>query len=135
MNDMNKMQRDNYLKQTMQTVPPAQLLIMLYDGAIRFTKLAIESIEQKKMVEAHLNIVKVQDIVQEFIITLDRKAPVAEGLLKLYDYFFYLLVQANIKKDTKNLQEVLGYLTELIETWVQAARLALQTTNVGEKHG
>jgi len=132
---MNKMQRDNYLKQTMQTVPPAQLLIMLYDGAIRFTKLAIESIEQKKMVEAHLNIVKVQDIVQEFIITLDRKAPVAEGLLKLYDYFFYLLVQANIKKDTKNLQEVLGYLTELIETWVQAARLALQTTNVGEKHG
>ena len=132
---MNKMQRDNYLKQTMQTVPPAQLLIMLYDGAIRFTKLAIESIEQKKMVEAHLNIVKVQDIVQEFIITLDRKAPVAEGLLKLYDYFFYLLVQANIKKDTKNLQEVLGYLTELKETWVQAARLALQTTNVGEKHG
>jgi flagellar protein FliS len=132
---MNNLQREKYLKQSMQTIPPAQLLIMLYDGAIRFTKLAIESIENKNFIEAHKNIIKVQDIVQEFIITLDRKAPVAEGLLKLYDYFYYLLVQANVKKDAKPLQEVLGYLTELKETWGQAARLALQTAKVGEGHG
>ncbi len=129
---MNKLQRDKYLQQSMKTIPPAQLLIMLYDGAIRFTKLAIEAIEQKKLVDAHVNLIKAQDIVQEFIITLDHNAPVAEGLLKLYDYFYYLLVQANVKKDVKPLHELLGYLTELKETWGQAARLALQTAKTGE---
>jgi flagellar protein FliS len=132
---MNNLQRDKYLKQSMQTVPPAQLLIMLYDGAIRFTKLAIEAIEKKDFVQAHKNIIKSQDIVQEFIITLDRDASVSEGLLKLYDYFYYLLVQANVKKDVKPLHEVLEYLTELKETWVQAARLAIQTTKIGGGHG
>lgn len=124
-----------YIKQSIQTIPPSQLLIMLYDGAIRFTKTAIQAIEKKDMLEAHKNIVKTQDIVQEFIITLDHNAPVAEGLLKLYDYFNYLLIRANIKKDVKLLQEVLGYLVELRETWVQAARLALQTSKTGEGHG
>jgi flagellar protein FliS len=60
---------------------------------------------------------------------------VSEGLLKLYDYFYYLLVQANVKKDVKPLHEVLEYLTELKETWVQAARLAIQTTKIGGGNG
>jgi flagellar protein FliS len=128
--------RNKYVQNSIQTATPAQLLIMLYDGAIKFTKQAMEAIEKKNYMEAHRNLIKVQDIVQEFIITLDHNAPVAEGLLKLYDYFMYLLVQGNVKKNTKPLEELLGYLTDLKETWVQAARLASQQkASIGENHG
>ena len=88
---MNQAQRNKYLETTVQTASPAQLLIMLYDGAIRFSRAALEAIQQKNYQEVHNNLLKVQDIISEFIITLDRSAPVAEGLLQLYEYFIFRL--------------------------------------------
>ncbi len=115
-------QTNKYLESSIQTASPAQLLIMLCDGAIRFCKLSVEDIKKLDYIAANEHIGKVQDIINEFIITLDRSSPIAEGLLKLYDYFMYLLIQANTKKDIQPIQEVIGYLGELKETWFQAAR-------------
>ena len=116
-------QPNKYLESAVQTASPAQLLIMLYDGAIRFCKLSIEAINKKDYIEANNYIHKVQDIISEFVITLDTSAPVAEGLLKMYDYFLHRLLEANSKKEIEPIQEVMQYLVEMKETWVNAAMM------------
>lgn len=118
---MQALQRNRYVEMTVQTANSGQLLIMLFDGAIRFCKQAIEAIEDKRFNDANVSLQKTQDIITEFIITLDRTSPIAETLLPLYDYYNRLLIQANIKKSAEPVREVLGYLTEMKETWVQAA--------------
>lgn len=121
---MLQAQPNKYLENSVQTASPAQLLIMLCDGAIRFGKKSIEDIKNQDFLSANTNIGKVQDIISEFVITLDKESPIAEQLLQLYEYFSYLLIQANVKKDPQPIQEVVGYLMELKETWLQAAKLS-----------
>ncbi|WP_274362528.1 flagellar export chaperone FliS [Paenibacillus thermotolerans] len=129
---MIQQQPNKYLETAVQTASPQQLLIMLYDGGIRFCRAGAEAIRQKRYEDANKSLCRVQDIINEFIITLDRNAPVAKGLLALYEYMNHQLIQANIKKDEEIVQEVLGYLQELKETWVQAAKSA---AGAGPKHG
>lgn len=116
------------METTVQTATPAQLLIMLIDGATRFCKMGISAIEQNNYIDANLNLGKVQDIVSELIITLDRESAVADGLLRLYEYFNFRLIEANIQKKVEPAQEVLGYLLELKEVWIQAAKSTLSAT-------
>ncbi|MDF2645159.1 MAG: flagellar protein FliS [Paenibacillus sp.] len=124
-------QRNKYLETTIQTAGPSQLLIMLYDGAIRFCKIGIEAINQKNFEEANRNLCRAQEIIQEFSLSLDRNADIAEGLLKLYDYFVYLLMQSNIKKTPEPAQEVVQYLMDLKETWIQASKQVAALTPSG----
>jgi flagellar protein FliS len=119
---MQMQQRNKYLETTVQTATPAQLLIMLYDGAIRFCRQAIKALQEKDYTEANSNLLKAQDIISEFIITIDRSSPVADGLLRLYEYFNTLLIESNIKKSIEPAEEVLAHLIELKETWFQAAK-------------
>ena len=125
MNQSNaaQVQRNKYLETTVRTAAPAQLLIMLYDGAIRFCRSAAEAIQAGNHQEAHRCILRAEDIILEFVVSLDKEADVAEGLVKLYDYMYHRLVEANVKKDTGILDEVTGFLVELKETWIQAAKL------------
>ena len=127
---MIQSQRNKYMENTVQNATPAQLLIMLIDGATRFCKMGISAIEQKNHAEANLNLRKVQDIVSELIITLDRKSSIADGLLRLYEYFNFRLTEANIQKKVEPAQEVLGYLLEMKEVWIQAAKISLAGTSV-----
>ncbi|RKN78882.1 flagellar export chaperone FliS [Paenibacillus ginsengarvi] len=120
---MIQMQPNKYLENSVHTASPAQLLVMLCDGAIRFSKLAIEDIRKKDMNAAHQHIFKVQDIISEFVITLDQSAPIAKDLLRLYDYLIYRLIEANTKKDIEALEEVIGFVKELKETWIEAVKL------------
>ncbi|WP_127580309.1 flagellar export chaperone FliS [Paenibacillus koleovorans] len=117
-------QQSKYFENSIQTASKEQLLIMLYNGAIRFCKTAIEAMKQQRYDEVHTNIVKAQNIISEFVITLDRNAPVADSLLQLYDYYNHLLVTANMNKDTASIEQVIGFLTEMRDTWVEAAKLA-----------
>jgi flagellar protein FliS len=125
---MIQSQRNKYMETTVQTATPAQLLIMLIDGAIRFCKQGINAIEEKNPTEANQYLGKVQDIVSELIITLDRKASVADGLLRLYEYFNFRLIEANVEKKAEPAVEILGYLIELKEVWSQAAKSASAST-------
>jgi flagellar secretion chaperone FliS len=125
---MIQAQRNKYLESTVQTATPAQLLIMLCDGAIRFTRAGIEAMKENNYQEVNKNLVRAQDIISEFMITLDRTSPLADSLMQLYDYFNRRLVEANIQKSTEPAEEVLGYLVELKETWFQAAKAVKSTT-------
>jgi flagellar protein FliS len=126
-------QPNKYLESTVQTASPAQLLIMLCDGAIRFCKLTIDSMRVNNLDQANRNIGRVQEIISEFVITIDKESPLAEGLIRLYEYFSYQLIQANLKKDPELVEEVLNFLIELKGIWVEAAKLS-QVVKVGAKH-
>lgn len=99
------------------TASPAELTLMLYEGAIKFCNIAIMGIEQKDIEKAHNNILKVQRIIDEFRSTLDRKYPVAEDFDRVYVYILQRLFEANIKKDKEILEEVLTHLRSMRDTW------------------
>jgi len=120
-----------YQQQSIMTASQEELLIMLYNGCIRFIKQGIQAIEDKDVPRAHTNIVKAQDIIVEFISTLDMRYDVAKSLMSLYDYIYRRLVEANISKDAAILNEVLDLVTELRDTWVEAAKLVRQQRAVG----
>jgi len=121
---MLQSQTERYLETAVQTATPAQLLLMLYDGAIRFCRAGAEAIKQRDYAAANTYLQKTQAIIRELLVTLDRRYPVAEPLSQLYDYFLNRLLQANLKKDPAPAEEVLGYLVDLKNTWAEAAKLA-----------
>lgn len=113
-----------YANNKIMTATPAELTLMLYDGAIKFCNIAIIAIEEKDITKAHQNIMKVEHIIQEFQATLDHKYPVAKDFDNVYTYLNERLVQANIKKDPEILQEVLGHLRTMRDTWKEVMKHA-----------
>lgn len=113
-----------YANNKIATATPGDLTLMLYDGAIKFCNLAIMGLEENDLEKAHNNIVKVENILTEFQITLNRKYPVAEDFDKIYKYLKERLVQANIKKDKEILEEVLNHLRSLRDTWKEVMKKA-----------
>lgn len=104
------------------TASPAELTLMLYDGAIKFCNIAIMSIEKKDIEKAHKNIVKVQRIIEEFRNTLDRRYKVAEDFDRVYIYILQRLLEANIHKDAAIMEEVLSHLRSMRDTWVEVMK-------------
>ena len=113
---------EQYQRNKILTATPAEVTLMLYEGAIKFCNIAIMAIEQKDMEKAHINISKTQRIIEEFRNTLDRKYPVAEDFDRIYIYVLRQLFQANIKKDADILKEVNGHLHTLRDTWKEVMR-------------
>ena len=105
------------------TASPAELTLMLYEGAIKFCNIAITAIDQKDVEKAHLNIQKTQKIIEHFRVTLDMKYPVAQDFERVYVYLEQRLVQANMKKDPEILQEVLEHLHTMRDTWKEVMRI------------
>jgi flagellar protein FliS len=120
---MHELQRQKYVEHAVKTASQQQLLIMLVDGAIRFGKQAIEAIEAKDMARSHDRLMRMRDIVNEWVITIDRTSPIAANLLVLYEYLLYRIVQANMRKDRAIIEEVIQFLMELRDTWLQASRM------------
>jgi len=116
----------NYANNKIMTASPAQLTLMLYDGAIKFCNMAVAGIEAKDIEKAHNNIRKVQRIIAEFRNTLDFKYPVAQDFDNVYKYLEYRLQQANLYKDANMLEEVLKHLRTMRGTWEEVMKLAKQ---------
>ncbi|HNR03585.1 MAG TPA: flagellar export chaperone FliS [Bacillota bacterium] len=117
---------DIYKKNMVTTATPQELTLMLYNGLIRFLKQAVMGIDEKSIEKANNNIIKAQDILFEFMRTLDMSYEISNNLLVLYDYMNTRLVEANISKDKAIVEEVIGYAEELRDTWAQAMKLAKQ---------
>ena len=113
-----------YQERAAQTASPGHLLLMLFDGALRFSKEGILAIEKGDIPVSHAKINRVQDIINELIITLDREqgGELAENLLLLYEYITRRLIEANVSKNSEILKEVIGLLQELREGFAGAAR-------------
>ena len=111
----------NYRQQQISTASQDKLLLMLFDGAIRFCNQAKLALEEKKFEEANINLIKAQNIVQEFMITLDMEYEISHRLLPLYEYFYSRLVEANLKKDQQILAEVMSFLNDLRMTFAECS--------------
>lgn len=119
-----------YANNKIQTASPAELTLMLYEGAIKFCNIAIRAIEEKDVPKAHNNIIKVENIIMEFQITLNYKYPVAKDFDAVYSYLKDRLVEANLKKDKEILEEVLEHLRTMRDTWKEVMRLTNNGTKV-----
>jgi flagellar protein FliS len=113
-----------YQNSSVTTALPEELTLMLYNGAIKFIKQAKAAILEKKIEQAHHYNIRVQDILSELMITLDRSYPISEQLFSLYEYMNRRMVEANIKKDPEILDEVEGFFTQFRDTWKEAMALA-----------
>ena len=113
-----------YEKNKIMTASPAELTLMLYEGAIKFCNIAILAIEQKDNDKAHANIMKTQRILEEFRNTLDRKYPVWEDFDRVYVYLLQRLFEANVAKDTEILEEVNTHLRSMRDTWKEVMKVA-----------
>lgn len=113
---------EEYQRNKILTASPAEITLMLYEGAIKFCNIAIMAIEHNDMEKAHTNIMKTQRIIEEFRNTLDRKYQVAEEFDKIYVYVLQRLFEANISKDKAILEEVNTHLRSLRDTWKEVMR-------------
>lgn len=114
---------DEYNKNKILTASPAELTLMLYEGMIKFCNIAIDAVEKKNVQKAHTNIMKVQAIVDYLRQTLDMKYPVAQDFERMYVYLGDRLVEANLKKDQKILEEINVNLRAIRDTWKEVMRI------------
>lgn len=115
---------NQYKENSILSAKPEELTLMLYNGLVKFIMRGKDAVEQNRMEEAHVSIVKAQNIISEFMRTLDMKYEVSIGLELMYDYMLRRLIEANIRKDASILDEVLGYAKELRDTWELAMKEA-----------
>ena len=121
-----------YKRQQIMTASPAELTLMLYNGAIRFVNESILALEGGDMPKTHNANIKAQNIVREFMVTLDMQYEISQSWASLYEYIHYRLVQGNLKKDREMLVEARGLLTELRDTWHQAMKAVRVPEAVGK---
>ena len=120
-----------YANNKIMTASPAELTLMLYEGAIKFCNIAIVACERKEIEKAHINIRKTDRIIEEFQITLNRKYAVAEEFDNVYKYLRQRLLEANVHKDPEILEEVLGHLRTMRDTWKEVMVITANGTKVG----
>ena len=118
---------EQYNNNKIMTASPAELTLMLYEGAIKFCNIAIMGVEQKDISKAHTNIIKTEKIVDYLRTTLNMKYPVAQEFENIYVYLGRRLVEANLKKDKEILEEVCEHLRSVRDTWKEVMRLNRET--------
>lgn len=121
-----------YQQSSVNTATPGELTLMLYNGAIKFLKQAKLAIDKKNLEEANNKICRVQDIIAELMSSLDMEIEISKNLYSLYDFMNNRLIQANIQKEIKLLDEVEGLLVEMRDTWKEVIKLSKQNQAVAK---
>ena len=128
-------QYGRYQQQSAMTASPGELTLMLYDGCIKFMKQARMYMEDKNIEKASNACIRAQDILSEFMATLDMSFEISHNLYNLYDFIMRCVIQANLKKDPEMLETPISMVTELRDTWQQAIKLnRMQTAAQGGYH-
>lgn len=111
-----------YKTTSIQSASREKILLMLYEGAIKFIKLAIQGVEKNNIKDKCENIGRAYDIILELNNTLDHKVggEVAARLEQLYQFMIEQLIKANTKNDIESLKTVQKLLETLHEGWVLA---------------
>lgn len=106
-----------------------QLLLMLVDGAVKFSKVGRQAIIDKDVKKAHENIIKTQNIFYELMATLDveKGGQWAGNLMSIYDFIVRRLADANIKKSEEIMNEIIPMIEEVRDTWNEAYKLSKVT--------
>lgn len=111
-----------YQNNKINTASPAELTLMLYEGAIKFCNIAKVAIDEQDISKANINIIKAEKIITELRATLNFKYPVAKDFDNIYDYVYSRLLEANIRKDKDILEEALEHLRGVRDTWKEVMK-------------
>lgn len=118
-----------YQTQSVVTAGPGQLILMLYDGALRFMTIAKEAFDgydgsPRRIEQINTNLIKAQNIISELRASLNHEigGEYAKNLDRLYDYYLRRLFEANVRKDAKPLIEVEGLVRTLRDGWAEMLR-------------
>ncbi len=125
-----------YRQNEVMTANKETVLVLLYAGAIRFLKQAIEAVENKKIADKAKHLLRVHEIVTELRAGLNFEAgggEIAKNLERLYDFITDRLTQGNLTNTVPPLQEALSVLTTLHEAWEQAIALIKKEKASAEK--
>jgi len=110
---------ETYQQAAVGTQSKGRLIVMLYDGAIKFMKLAIQEIEAGNWVAKGQYLSRAQDIIHELNAVLDMEGggEIAQNLRRLYAFINRRLFQANAKKDPQMIREVISLMEDLNQSW------------------
>lgn len=108
-----------YKDTTVNTQSKGRLIILLYEGAIKFMKLAVKELEAGNYLAKGQHINRAQDIINELNAVLDTDAggEIAGNLRKLYFFMNNRLSEANIKRDPQMINQVIRIMEELSQGW------------------
>jgi len=126
-----------YMKTRIETASQPQLLVMLFDAAVKKLHIARKAMEEKDIELTHNELIKVQRIFSELMVALDFNlgGDLANQLYAIYDFVYRQLVQANIRRDTKLVDEVLPIVEDLREGWTKAVAKFQEETKEGTTLG
>lgn len=109
---------DAYTRVDIETASQGKLIVMLFNGAIKRAEEAKRQLERDKREGVHNNLIRAQEIIAELRGALNLQAgPVAKNLDRVYEYFQHLLIQANLKKEAKPIEECVELMTMMRDTW------------------
>lgn len=111
----------SYQQHAVLTAPPGQLVVMLYDGAIRFLRRAAHAAEQGDTVKSNQSLQRAEAIIDELLVTLDyeRGGEIATSLRDLYLFCRRHLNEARLEKAGEKIDTVIGLLSELRDAFAQ----------------
>lgn len=112
---------EQYQQIKVKSSPREKLLIMAYDGAIRFINVSLKNLNDGDLEKVHFNILKAQAIISELMISLDMEkgGEIAVNLFRIYEYMNHRLTIGNATKDKKPFEEVKSLLNRLREAWLE----------------
>lgn len=115
-----------YQNNSVETASPGELTLMLYNGCLKFMKLARKGIEEENVELRNTNIQKAQKIVQELMVTMNPEYSITKEVMPLYDYVNRRLMDANLKNDSAILDEAFGIMTDFRDTWKEVVKQTRQ---------
>lgn len=126
MNNPYAKQLDQYNNSKVLTAKPEELTLMLYDGAIKFTNIAIMALEKDDAKKFEMYLLKVENIVDYLNNTLDMKYEVSKDFENVYKYLLGRLVDADLHRENAmaNMNEVNKHLHTMRDTWKEAMQIA-----------
>lgn len=115
-----------YKQNSVNTASPGELTLQLYNGCLKFIKLAKKAIEDLNIEQRNVNLIKAQNIIQELMVTLNMEVAISQNLMQMYDYLYRRLIEANTKSDIEILNEVESFVIEFRDMWKEVLQ---QTRN------
>ena len=113
-----------YKQQQILTATPEQLILMLYNGCIKFINDSVVAMKENDIQKAHNACIRAQDIVTELVASLNMEYPISKELSALYEYASHELVTANLRKEPEHLDNAKMVITNIREGWIEAMKTA-----------
>ena len=114
---------EQYFETSVSTQQRGKLIVMLYDGAVKFLRVAKEKLREGDCALKGVYIGKAQDIIAELngCLNVEAAPQIATDLRSLYDFLYRHLNEANIERSEQKIDDCIRILEELRETWREVA--------------